>query len=108
CVLLVVHFANRPAADVFSIARMLDQPGNLHAAGFLHLVAGHHADLHAALAAHLCAHLLSSFPGILVGSAPRIRSRRSRRMVWMRATSRLALRISLGVSSRSVADWKRR
>ena len=26
----------------------------------------------------------------------------------MRATSRFALRISLGVSSRSVADWKRR
>ena len=29
-------------------------------------------------------------------------------MVLMRATSRLALRISLGVSRRSVADWKRR
>src|SRR5579875_2812314 len=29
-------------------------------------------------------------------------------MVLMRAMSRLALRISLGVSKRSVADWKRR
>ena len=42
------------------------------------------------------------------GSAFSFASSRSRWIVLSRAMSRLALRISVGVSSRSVADWKRR
>src|SRR5262245_15926281 len=44
----------------------------------------------------------------LAAASRSLTSVRSRWMVRMRASSRLALRISLGVSRRSVADWKRR
>ena len=50
-VLLVVDVADGPPLDVLAVARMLDQPRNLDAAGLVHLVAGDDADLDAALSA---------------------------------------------------------
>src|SRR5262249_22369312 len=42
-VLLVVDVADRPAADVLAVARVLDQPRDLDAAGLVHLFTGDHA-----------------------------------------------------------------
>src|SRR5436305_13064724 len=47
---LVVNMADRAAGDVLAVARVLDQARNLDAAGLVHFVAGHDADLDSALA----------------------------------------------------------
>src|SRR5262249_7165373 len=52
-VVLVVHVADGPPLDVLAVALVLDQPRDLHAAGLVHLVAGHHADEGPSLAACL-------------------------------------------------------
>src|SRR5258708_1935250 len=47
-VLLIVDVANRPPADVFAVALMLDEPGDFHPTGLVHLVAGDNAHRQAA------------------------------------------------------------
>ena len=51
--------ANGPATDVFAVTRVLDQPGDFHAAGLVHLVAGDDAGLDAPFAALVTLPLLS-------------------------------------------------
>src|SRR5207244_3928278 len=87
----------------------LDQAGDLDPARLVHLVAGDHADLDPALAALLLTHRVTPPEMAAAAGAAFWAARcRSRWIVLMRAISCLALRISLGVSRRSVADWKRR
>ena len=94
--------ADGPALDVLAIARMLDQARDLDAARLVHLVAGDDADLDAALPRSTAPLFRLVPPCVLDSFACTGRAWpacRSRLMVLIRAMSRLALRISLGVSS---------
>src|SRR5262249_46333731 len=110
-VVLVVGLAHGTALDVLAVTRVLDQAGHLDAPGLVHLVTGHNADPRASLRARRL--VLFLWGGSLLGhflSVPCVwlaALARSVMMVFIRATSFLALRISLGASRRSAADWHR-